>query len=144
MSERLLGLSWPATIRAVAALLLACALWLIVSAEEPTATWVKVNVSLTLDSAVTLTEPIGQVRAFVVGRRRDLFRLVQSPPVLQRAIADDTPDSVRIELREQDLDMPPGTSARVTDLRPRLLTVHMRRVTRPDMRRDMQTPSARP
>ena len=118
--------------RAFAALVLACALWLIVSAEEPTATWVKVNVSLTLDSAVTLTEPIGQVRAFVVGRRRDLFRLVQSPPVLQRAITDDSPDSVRIELREQDLDMPPGTSARVTDLRPRLLTVHMQRVTRPD------------
>ncbi len=140
MSERTPRLSWPVVMRAFVALVLACALWLIVSAEEPTATWVKVNVSLTLDSAVVLTEPITPVRAFVVGRRRDLFRLVQSPPVLQRAITDDTPDSVRIELREQDLDMPVGTSARVTDLRPRLLTVHMHRVTRPDT----QQPAGRP
>jgi len=144
VSERAPRLSWPVVMRAVAAFVLACALWLIVSAEEPTATWVKVNVLLTLDSAVTLTEPITPVRAFVVGRRRDLFRFVQSPPVLQRAITDDTPDSVRIELREQDLDMPPGTSARVTDLRPRLLTVHLQRVARPDMRPDMQQPEGRP
>jgi hypothetical protein len=39
---------------------------------------------------------------------------------------------VRIELREQDLEMPPGTSARVTELRPRLLTVRMQRVHRGD------------
>lgn len=113
-------------------MLLACALWLVVSAEESSASWVTVKVSLTLDSAVTLTQPIAPVRAFVVGRRRDLLRLLQSPPVLQRAITDDAPDSVRLELREQDLEMPPGTAARVTDLRPRLLTVHMQRVRRAD------------
>ncbi len=128
MTERESGLSWSTLTRASAALLLACALWLIVSAEEPYASWVPVRVSLTLDSAVTLTAPVPQVRAFVVGRRRDLYRLLQSPPVLQRAITDDTPDSVRIELREADLDLPPGAEARVTDLRPRLLTVRMQRV----------------
>jgi hypothetical protein len=122
--------SWAVLTRAAAALLLASALWLVVGGEETTATWVPVRVSLTVDSAVTLSEPVAPVRAFVVGSRRDLFRLRQLPPVLHRAITDDTPDSVRIEVREQDLDMPPGTQARITDLSPRLLTVHMRRVAK--------------
>ncbi len=128
MSERAPLLSLSRVTRAFAALLLASALWLVVSAEEPSAAWVPVRVSLTLDTAVALTEPVAPVRAFVVGRRRDLLRMLQSPPVLQRAITDETPDSIRIELRAQDLDMPSGADARVTDLRPRLLTVRVRRV----------------
>jgi len=113
-------------LRAAAALLLAVALWMVVSAEEPSATWVPVTVRLTLDSAVVLREPVPPVRAFVVGRRRDLLQLLQTPPVLQRAVTDDSPDSVRIELREQDLDLPSGSDARVRDLKPRLLTVRLR------------------
>lgn len=130
-------MTWTVVLRAISALCLALALWLIVSAEEPSAGWVPVRVMLTLDSAVTLSQPVAPVRAFVVGRRRDLLRLLQSPPVLQRAVTDDTPDSVRIELHEQDLDLPIGTDARVRDLQPRLLTVrlhhkHMRIFGRPD------------
>jgi len=132
VSERASHWSWSVVTRAAAALWLAGALWLIVSAEESTASWVTVKVSLTLDSAVTLRQPIAPVRAFVVGPRGDLLRMLQSPPALQRAITDDAPDSVRLELREQDLDMPPGTEARVTDLRPRLLTVHLQRGRRSD------------
>lgn len=113
-------------LRAAAALLLAIALWLIVSAEEPAAEWINVRVALTLDSAVTLREPLPTVRAFVVGRRRDILQLVQQPPLLQRAVTTDTPDSVRFELHEQDLDLPAGTEATVRDLRPRLLTVHLK------------------
>jgi hypothetical protein len=114
--------------RAAAALLLAVALWIIVSGEESAATWVPVRVLLTLDSAVVLREPVPPVRAFVVGRRRDLFQLLQAPPVLQRAVTEDTPDSVRLELREQDLELPSGSDARVRDLKPRLLTVRLRLV----------------
>ncbi len=120
-------MTWTVALRAISALCLALALWLIVSAEEPSAGWVPVRVMLTLDSAVTLSEPVVPVRAFVVGRRRDLLRLLQSPPVLQRAVTDDTADSVRLELHEQDLDLPNGTDARVRDLQPRLLTVRLRR-----------------
>lgn len=113
-------------LRAAAALLLAVALWFIVSAEEPAAEWVNVRVALTLDSAVTLREPVPIVRAFIVGRRRDVLQLMQQPPLLQRAVTTDTPDSVRFELHEQDLDLPAGTDATVRDLRPRLLTVRLR------------------
>lgn len=113
--------------RAGVALLLASALWLVVSAEETTAAWVPVRISLTVDTAVTVVDAPPDVRAFVVGRRRDLFKLISSPASIQRAITDDDRDSVRIELRAADLDLPTGADIAVRDLRPRLLTFHLRR-----------------
>lgn len=113
--------------RGVVALLLAGALWLVVSAEETTASWVPVRVDLTLDKSVELLEPPPRVEAFVVGKRRDLFKLISSPPTLRRAVTEDDRDSVRIELRAIDLDMPAGAAIAVRDLRPRLLTFRLRR-----------------
>lgn len=113
--------------RAAVALFLAGSLWLIVSAEETTAEWVSVRIALDLDKTVALAEAPPTVRAYVVGRRRDLFKLISSPPTLQRAITEDDRDSVRIELRAQDLDMPAGTDISVRDLRPRLLTFRLKR-----------------
>lgn len=126
--------------RAGVALLLASALWLVVSAEETTAAWVPVNVTLTLDTAVTLVESPPPVRAFVVGRRRDLFKLISSPPTIQRAVTEDARDSVRIELRVADLDMPAGADISVRDLRPRLLTFRLRRNNGEPMARDVLLP----
>jgi len=113
--------------RAAIALFLAGALWLIVSAEESIASWVPVRVSLTLDTAIILVESPPQVRAFVVGRRRDLFKLVASPLELQRAVTQNNQDSVSIELREQDLTVPAGSDIAIRDLDPRLLTFRLRR-----------------
>lgn len=113
--------------RGAIALVLALALWLVVSAEESSAAWVPVRVSLTLDTAITLTQVPPEVHAFVVGRRRDLFKLVGSPLTLQRAITQSAGDSLQIELREQDLDLPPRSEIAVRDLTPRLMTIHLRR-----------------
>ena len=112
--------------RAGVALLLASALWLVVSAEETTAEWVPVNVTLKLDTAAAPMESPQQVRAFVVGRRRDLFKLMSTPPTIQRASTENDRDSVRIELRAQDIDMPGGIEVSVRDVRPRLVTFHLR------------------
>ena len=117
--------------RASVALFLAVALWLVVSAEETTAAWVPVHIALTLDPSVSLVDETPDVRAFIVGRRRDLFKLISSPPTIQRAVTDDNRDSVRIELRAQDLDLPVGADITVRDLRPRLLTFRLQHV-RPD------------
>ena len=130
--------------RATVALLLASSLWLIVSAEETTAEWVSVRIALDLDSTLTLAEAPPTVRAYVVGRRRDLFKLISSPPTLQRAITEDDRDSVRIELRAQDLDMPTGTDVVVRDLRPRLLTFRLKRRNGEPMARDILVPDRRP
>lgn len=127
--------------RATVALLLAGSLWLIVSAEETTAEWVSVRIALDLDSTVTLADPPTPVRAYVVGRRRDLFKLISSPPTLQRAITEDDRDSVRIELRSQDLDMPTGVDVAVRDLRPRMLTFRLRRRKGEPMPEDVLAPS---
>ena len=126
--------------RAGVALLLASSLWLVVGAEQTTAAWVPVSVSLTLDTAVTLVDAPTAVSAFVVGRRRDLFKLISSPPVIQRAVTEDQRDSVRIELRVQDIDMPAGTDISVRDLRPRLLTFRLRRNNGEPMARDILLP----
>ena len=56
-----------------------------------------------------------------------IVRLTSMPPTLQRAITEDDRDSVRIELRAQDLDMPADTDISVRDLRPRLLTFRLKR-----------------
>ncbi|MBC8088857.1 MAG: hypothetical protein H7Z40_16455 [Phycisphaerae bacterium] len=117
----------PEVGRAAIAFFLASSLWLIVSAEESIASWVPVQVSLTLDTAITLVESPPVVRAFVVGRRRDLFKLVASPLTLQRAVTQNDRDSVSIELREQELTVPPGSGIAVRDLDPRLLTFRLRR-----------------
>jgi hypothetical protein len=113
--------------RAAIAVFLAGGLWLIVSAEESIASWVPVRVALTLDTAIALVGQPPVVRAFVVGRRRDLFKLVASPLTLQRAVAQNDRDSVSIELREQDLTVPAGSDIAVRDLDPRLLTFRLRR-----------------
>ncbi len=127
--------------RAAVALFLAGGLWLIVSAEETTAEWVSVRVALDLDPNVALAEAPPTVRAYVVGRRRDLFKLISSPPTLQRAITEDDRDSVRIELRAQDLDMPAGTDISVRDLRPRLVTFHLKRKDIAPLAEDVLTPN---
>lgn len=126
--------------RAAIALFLAGSLWLIVSAEETTAEWVSVRIALDLDATVALAEAPPTVRAYVVGRRRDLFKLISSPPTLQRAITEDDRDSVRIELRAQDLDMPAGTDISVRDLRPRLLTFRLKRKDNAPLTADTLTP----
>lgn len=130
--------------RAAVALFLAGSLWLIVSAEETTAEWVSVRVALDLDKTVALAEAPPTVRAYVVGRRRDLFKLISSPPTLQRAITEDDRDSVRIELRAQDLDMPAGTDISVRDLRPRLLTFRLKRKDNAPLPQDVLAPKQGP
>ncbi len=122
--KRRLRAEWP---RALVALVLATALWLVVSAEEPDSRWVNVRLSLSLDPDVTLAEPATPVQALIAGKRRDLYKLISSPPSMRRAVTDEGSDSVRLELRTQDVDLPAGSEAVVRDLRPRLLLVTLRR-----------------
>jgi len=127
--KRRLRTEWP---RALVALALATGLWLVVSAEEPDSRWVNVRFSLSLDPDVSLAEPAAPVQALIAGKRRDLYNLIASPPSMRRAVTDEGSDSVRLELRAQDVDLPAGSDAVVRDIRPRLLLVTLRRPTAPD------------
>jgi len=124
--KRRVRAEWP---RALVALGLATGLWLVVSAEEPATQWVNVRLSLSLDPAVSLAAEPAPVQALIAGKRRDLYKLISSPPTMRRAVTDDGSDSVRLELRAQDVDLPAGSDAVVRDLRPRLLRVTLRRPT---------------
>ncbi len=126
-AERRLRIEWP---RALIALLLAAGLWLVVSAEELTSSWITVNVSLALDPDVSLAEPVPVVEALVAGKRRELYKLFPSQLVLQRAVTDESGDSASLELRVQDVSLPTGSDVIVRDLRPRLLHVRLRHPAR--------------
>lgn len=124
--KRRLRSEWP---RALVALALAAGLWFIVSAAEPASQWVNVRLSLSLDPDVSLSEPVAPVQALIAGKRGDLYKLISSPPTMRRAVTDEGSDSVRLELRAQDVDLPEGSEAVVRDLRPRLLLLTLLRPT---------------
>jgi hypothetical protein len=105
------------------AIFFALVLWLVVSAEEPAEQVVEVRFVPVLDSALRLVGARPEIRAIVAGPTRELLKLYASPPVVRRAFAPGTPDSVRVELRAGDVSLPEGVSATVLDVRPRTLAL---------------------
>jgi hypothetical protein len=114
-----------------AAIFFALVLWLVVSAEEPSEEVVAVRFAPALDSGVTIEGETPTVRALVVGRGRELLKLYNEPPFIRRRIRSGMWDSVRVELGPADVDLPAGVNAAVRDVRPRVLTVRLRRPARP-------------
>jgi YbbR domain-containing protein len=108
----------------LAALLFAFVLWLAVSAEEPTDEWVPVRIALTTDSTVSLRDPVPLVRAFVIGRGRELLKLYVAEPVVHQTIDADVPDSLTLELKPGDVSLPSWVDARVSQVEPQSITLH--------------------
>lgn len=106
-----------------AALFFALVLWFVVSATEPSEQLVPVRFNPLLDSTLTLVEAPPQVQALVIGRTRELLKLYASPPTLRRLVDADVPDTVTIELRPTDVDLPAGVQAIVRDVQPRNITL---------------------
>ena len=93
-----------------AALFFAAALWVAASGEETAAHHVRVNFEPVLEGSVRLVGPPPTVRALVVGPTRELIKLAAVPPAVRRAFGPGTPDSVRVDLRPTDVDLPTGVS----------------------------------
>ena len=106
-----------------AALFFALVLWFVVSATEPSEQLIPVRFNPLLDSTLTLVEAPPQVQALVIGRTRELLKLYASPPTLRRLVDADVPDTVTIELRPTDVDLPAGVQAIVRDVQPRNITL---------------------
>jgi hypothetical protein len=108
-----------------AAVFFSAVLWLVVSGEETGEQIIPVRLSTSVDSSLELVGPRPALRALVVGRARDLWKLADRPLVVRRVFTADTPDSVRVELRAGDIDVPSGpTSAVVRDVQPRVVTLY--------------------
>jgi hypothetical protein len=106
------------------ALLLAIVLWFMVSARETTEEIVGVRFAPLLDSSLALREPPRPVSALVIGRRGELLKLLSNAPAIRRPIDDEVPDTLPLELRPADVELPPNVDARVRDVQPRRITLY--------------------
>lgn len=108
------------------ALFLALVLWVITNAREETEELVPVRFAPVMDQSLVLRDRPPQVMVLVRGLGREILKLRQTPPVIRRTIAGELPDTLPLELRPSDVDLPPGVDARVLDVRPRTVLLAFR------------------
>ena len=111
-----------------AAIFFALVLWMVVSAEEPTDEVIPIRFAPVVDSGVAIVGPLPVVRALVLGRGRELLKLYTAPPVIVRHIQGIESETVSLDLGPADVDLPAGVNAVVRDVRPRHVTLRLRRV----------------
>jgi len=106
------------------AIFLAIVLWFVVNAKEPQIELVGVRFSPSLlDSSLVLREPLPQIQAIVAGSPKQLIQMSSNPPVIHRQITANSPDTVVIDLRPEDVVLPDGVDAVVRDVQPRSVTL---------------------
>jgi hypothetical protein len=109
----------------VTALLVSVLLWLVVSARQPTQSYVRVRVQPRLDSSLVLREQPSQLEALVVGRAADILKLYADPPVVRRVIGGDVPDTLVLDIQPSDVRVPAELTdqVRILDVQPRSVTL---------------------
>ena len=105
------------------AVFLAIVLWFVVNAKEPQLELVAVRFAPVLDSSLVLREAPPTLQAIVAGSPKELIKLSSNPPVIRRQITADSPDTVVIDLRPDDVTLPDGVDAVVRDVQPRSVTL---------------------
>ena len=104
------------------AVFLAIVLWFVVNAKEPQIELVGVRFTPSLlDSSLVLRDPLPQIQAIVAGSPKQLIQLSSNPPVIHRQITADSPDTLVLDLRPEDVVLPEGVDAVVRDVQPRSL-----------------------
>ena len=103
------------------ALGLALLLWLVVSARQPTESYVRVRVAPMLDSSLVLLDGTPELRALVAGRAADLVKLAASPLTVRRSVGGDAPDTLLLDVTPADVHVPAemADAVRVLDVTPR-------------------------
>jgi hypothetical protein len=112
----------------LAAVLLALALWLVVTLQAPLDRWVEVQLDLSVDSGYALAEPAPKLRALVSGRGRDVIELLATKPEAHMEAADAGNETAVIAFAPSDIELPAGVEGRVRDVRPHLVRIKLRRV----------------
>ncbi|MGH9886378.1 MAG: CdaR family protein [bacterium] len=102
---------------------LAVVLWFVVNAKEPDIELIPVRFTPVLDSSLVLREPMPQVQAIVAGSPRELLKLNSSLPTIRREITAQSPDTLVIDLRPEDVLLPAGVDAVVREIEPRSVTL---------------------
>lgn len=105
------------------AVFLAVVLWFVVNAKEPQLELVPVRFTPVLDSSLVLREAPPTLQAIVAGSPKELIKLNSNPPIVRRQITADSPDTVVLDLRPDDVTLPEGVDAVVRDVQPRSVTL---------------------
>jgi hypothetical protein len=106
------------------AVLVAVVIWFVVNAkEQPQTALLPVRFTPLLDSSLVLRDPLPQMQAIVVGSPKELIKLASNPPAIRRPIGADSPDTVVVDLRPDDVTLPEGVDAVVRDVQPRSITL---------------------
>lgn len=105
------------------AVLLAVLLWFVVAAREPREEVASVRFAPQLDSAFVLRDPSPPIRALVIGRPNEILKLANTPLVIRRRIAHDAPDTLVLDLRTSDVEVPEGVEVIVREVQPASLTL---------------------
>jgi hypothetical protein len=98
-------------------------LWFVVNAKEPEIGLVPVRFTPILDSSLVLREQLPQVQAMVAGAPSELLKLNSALATVRREIPADAPDTLVIDLRPEDVLLPPGVDAVVREVAPRSITL---------------------
>jgi len=107
----------------VTAVFMSVVLWFVVNAKEPDTTIIPVRFTPILDSSLVLREQLPQVQAWVAGAPRELLKLSSTLPMVRKEIPADSPDTLVIDLRPEDVMLPAGVDAVVRDIAPRSITL---------------------
>jgi len=111
-----------------AALFFSVALWVAASGEETADHYVTVRFVPNVDSSLRLVGAPPTVRVLVAGPTRELLKLYAAPPALRHTFGPATPESMRLELRPNDVDLPAGVSRVVVrDIEPHVVALRFRR-----------------
>ena len=113
---------WPAKITALA---LAVLLWVVVQLQAPAEAWVDLRLEFEMDSGYAVADTVPHVQALIAGSGRDLIELEASAPIAHVDAADAGNGLAVIAFASSDVELPPGISARVRDVRPRVIRVHL-------------------
>jgi hypothetical protein len=105
------------------AVLVAVVIWFVVNAKEPQTALLPVRFTPLLDSSLVLRDPLPEMQAIVAGSPKELIKLASNPPAIRRPIGADSPDTVVVDLRPDDVTLPEGVDAVVRDVQPRSITL---------------------
>jgi YbbR domain-containing protein len=105
------------------AVFIAVVLWFVINAKEPQLQLVPVRFMPVLDSSLVLRDPVPQLQAIVAGSPKELIKLTSNVPRIHRQITAESPDTLVIDLRPDDVTLPDGVDAVVRDVQPRSVTL---------------------
>ena len=105
------------------AVFIAVVLWFVINAKEPQLQLVPVRFTPVLDSTLVLRDPVPPLQAIVAGSPKELIKLTSNAPRIHRQITADSPDTLVVDLRPDDVTLPDGVDAVVRDVQPRSVTL---------------------